>query len=111
VNSVLELEEVVHYPVEFLHTLNSPAIPPHNLCLKFRTPIMLLHNIISPKLCYGARLQVKELHRNVTEATIFIQEKQDLCGTGETVFILRTLLNPSDYHFQFIQFSIKVCVI
>lgn len=34
VDSVVELGDVVNYPVVFLHTLNPPGIPPHNLCLK-----------------------------------------------------------------------------
>ncbi|XP_044583727.1 uncharacterized protein LOC123264460 [Cotesia glomerata] len=70
VDTVMEDEDVVHYPVEFLHTLNPPGIPPHVLHLKIGTPIILLRDLDPPKLCNGTRLQVKILHKNVIEATI-----------------------------------------
>ncbi|XP_044590563.1 ATP-dependent DNA helicase pif1-like [Cotesia glomerata] len=106
VDTVMEDEDVVHYPVEFLRTLNPPGIPPHVLHLKIGTPIMLLRNLNPPKLCNGTRLQVKILHKNVIETTIITGKYQ-----GETVFILRIPLIPSDYHFEFkcLQFPVKVC--
>ena len=106
VDSVVEIEDVGDYPVEFLHTLNPPGIPPHNLCLKVGAPIILLRNLIPPELCKGTRLQVKSLHSYVIEATIFTG-----CGAEETVFIPCIPLIPSDYHFQFkrLQFPVKLC--
>ena len=103
---MVELEDAVHCPVEFLRSLNLQGIPPHILYLKVGTPIILPRNLMPPKLCNGTRLQVKALHRNVIEATIFTG-----CGTGETVFIPRIPLIPSDYHFQFkrLEFPIKAC--
>ena len=49
---------------------------------------------------------VKTLQKHVIEATIFTGVSE-----GETVFIPRIPLIPSDYHFQFkhLQFPVKVC--
>lgn len=52
-------------------------------------------NLIPLKLCNGVRLQVSALHANVIEAIIFTD-----CGTGETVFLPKIPLIPSDYYFQ-----------
>ncbi|GFT40977.1 ATP-dependent DNA helicase [Nephila pilipes] len=42
IDTVIEVEDTVQYPVEFLHTLHPPGIPPHILYLKIGTPIILL---------------------------------------------------------------------
>ena len=106
VDSVVEVEDAVHYPVEFLHSLDPPGIPSHVLFLKVVAPIMLLRNFNPPKLCNGTRLQVKVLPKHVIEATIFTG-----VGQGETVFIPRIPMIPSDHPFQFkrLQFPVKVC--
>lgn len=93
VDKVLKGEEAIHYPVEFLHTLNPPGIPPYVFQLKIGTPIMLLRNLNPPKLCNGTRFQVKVLHKNVIEAMIFTGKYE-----GETVFIPRIPLITSDYN-------------
>ena len=50
------------YPEEFLHTLNFNGLPPHELNLKIRTPIMLLRNLNqSLGLCNGSRLIITQL--------------------------------------------------
>lgn len=106
VDSVIQIEDAVHYPVEFLNTLSLPGIPDHRLILKVGAPVMLLRNLNPPKLCNGTRLQVTALYRNVIEATVFTG-----CARGESVFIPRIPLIPSEYPFQFkrLQFPLKLC--
>ncbi|GFV64461.1 ATP-dependent DNA helicase [Trichonephila clavipes] len=96
VDSVRGAKDAVHYPVEFLNTLNPPGILPHVLNLKIKVPIMLLRNLNPSKLCHGIKLQVKNLHSNVIEAMILTGKYE-----GEIVFIPRIPLIPSDYHFEF----------
>lgn len=59
----MELEDVVHYSVELVQTLNPSGIPPYNLCLKIRVLIMFLRNLILPEFFSSTRVQVKILHK------------------------------------------------
>ncbi|GFV23892.1 acyl-CoA synthetase family member 2, mitochondrial [Trichonephila clavipes] len=54
----MEAEDAVHYPVEFLNTLNPPGILPHALKLKIRAPIMILRNSNPPKLYNDTKFQL-----------------------------------------------------
>ncbi|KAG2457947.1 PIF1 helicase, partial [Polypterus senegalus] len=106
VDSVVEVEDAVHYPVEFLNTLNPPGTPEHNLILKVGAPIILLRNSQPPKLRNGTRLQVTSLQNNLIEATIFTGS-----ASGDTVFIPRIPVIPSNLPFQFkrVQFPVRLC--
>jgi hypothetical protein len=53
VDVMLDPSQALLYPVEVLNSLDPTGIPPHNLELKIRVPIMLLQNLDPPELCNG----------------------------------------------------------
>jgi hypothetical protein len=46
-------------------------MPPHNLQLKVGSPVILLHNLNSPRLWNSTRLVIKKLIKNVIETNHF----------------------------------------
>ncbi|GBN07050.1 hypothetical protein AVEN_150762-1 [Araneus ventricosus] len=83
-DTVVDADEAVNFPSEFLNFLDQAGLPPHRLTLKTGCPIILLRNLDPPKLCDGTRLCVKKTFPNVIEATILTGK-----GKYETVFIPR----------------------
>jgi hypothetical protein len=56
IDMVLNTDNTIHYPVEFLNTFNPPNFPAHKIFLKVEAPVSLLLNLYPPKLCNGTRL-------------------------------------------------------
>ncbi|KIH46287.1 hypothetical protein ANCDUO_23662 [Ancylostoma duodenale] len=56
IDTVVDNEQAVCYPTEFLNSLEPSSMPPHGLILRVALPLMLLRNINPPKLCSGTRL-------------------------------------------------------
>ncbi|GBN61688.1 hypothetical protein AVEN_217224-1 [Araneus ventricosus] len=84
------------FPVEFLNSLTPTGMPPYKLNLKPGCIIMLLRNLAPTEgLCNGTRLIVTKLQRNIIEA------KRIGSVNGETYFIPRIPLNPSDSNMPF----------
>lgn len=106
VDTVTEQEDCTTYPTEFLNSLSPRGLPSHKLTLKIGTPIILLRNLDPPRLCNGTRLIIKNLMKNLIQATILTGS-----SAGNTVLLPRIPLIPSDMPFNFkrLQFPIKIC--
>lgn len=104
-NTVIDQNEAVNFPTEFLNSLEIPGMPPHKLELKVGVPIIMLRNINQPRLCNGTRLSVKQLMNNVIKATILNGKFK-----GEDVLIPRIPLFPANLPFQFrrLQFPVRL---
>ncbi|RCN29467.1 hypothetical protein ANCCAN_24774 [Ancylostoma caninum] len=105
IDTVVDREQAVCYPTEFLNSLESPGMPPHRLVLKVGSLIMLLRNMDPPKLCIGTRLCVKNLMPNVIEAAILTGKAK-----GDYVSIPRIPMIPMDMPFDFkrLQFPVRL---
>ncbi len=95
IDTVMNQDEVVNYPTEFLNSLDLPGMPPHILTLKIGVPITLLQNINPPRLCNGTRFSAKKMMTNIIEATI-------LNGKFKEDFLKpRITMNTRDMPFEF----------
>ncbi|CAG9840664.1 unnamed protein product [Diabrotica balteata] len=77
IDCVTNEDEATNYPIEFLNSLDVRDLPPHNLCLKVGSVVIMLRNINQPKLCNGTCLVVSKLMNNVIYATIMIGKFKD----------------------------------
>jgi len=67
INTVVDPNDCVNCPTEFMISLEPASMPPHKLQLQVGTPVILLCNLDAPKLCNGTRLAMKRLMPNAIE--------------------------------------------
>ena len=108
VDSTISDDEAVHFPTEFLNSIELSGLPPHELTLKKGCPIILLRSLDPPRLMNGTRCIMTKGTANLIEAKI-----SQGPFTGEVVMIPRIPLIPSDselpFQFRRVQFPVRPC--
>ncbi|XP_055307260.1 uncharacterized protein LOC129571482 [Sitodiplosis mosellana] len=51
IDNIMNQDDAVNYPTEFLNSIDLPGMLPHSLKLKIEVPVILLRNINPPRLC------------------------------------------------------------
>ncbi|UYV79262.1 hypothetical protein LAZ67_17001830 [Cordylochernes scorpioides] len=105
IDTMVDPDEFVSYPPEFLNSLELSGTPSHKIVLKVGVPVILIRNLDPPRLCNGTRLCITQMGTNVLQARI-------LTGSfrGEEVLIPRIPIIPNDLPFKFrrLQFPVMV---
>ena len=93
---------------EFLNEIKCLGISNHKIKLKVGVLVMLLRNLDQTNgLCNGKRLQAKDLAQNVNTTTILTGK-----NSGDTIFIARMDMVPSDsgFPFKFQHRQVPICL-
>ena len=108
INSVVDEEQSVQFPVEFLNSIEVSGLPPHVLDLKCGMPVMLLRSIKPPELMNGTRCIIHNCNRHFVEVVIAAG-----IYSGQHHSIPRIPLRPSDtmfpFQFERKQFPLRPC--
>ena len=64
-------EDALQLPIDFLNSLDTPDLPPHELTLKKNCIVMLLRNLdVDGGLCNGTRLRVLDIGNHILRCLI-----------------------------------------
>ena len=107
-DSVLDESQAVHFPIEFLNSLEVSGFPSHSLSLKLAAPIIILHSLDPPRVTNGTRCVITKLSANTIEARISHGRY-----AGHDIIIPRIPLIPSNstlpFEFRRLQFPVALC--
>ena len=107
-DSVLDESQAVHFPIEFLNSLEVSGFPSHSLSLKLAAPIIILRSLDPPRVTNGTRCVITKLSANTIEARISHGRY-----AGHDIIIPRIPLIPSDstlpFEFRRLQFPVTLC--
>ena len=108
IDSAMSEDEAVHFPVEFLNSIELSGLPPHNLYLKVGIPIIVLRSLDPPHVTNGTRCIITRLFPNVIQAELLHGPSM-----GKNILVPRIPLLPSDttlpFTFRRLQFPIQPC--
>ena len=108
IDSVLDESQAVHFPIEFLNSLEVSGFPLHSLSLKLAAPIIILRSLDPPRVTNGTRCVITKLSANSIEARISHGRY-----AGHDIIIPRIPLIPSNstlpFEFRRLQFPVALC--
>ena len=98
----------MHFPIEFLNSLEVSGFPSHMLSLKLSAPIIILRSLDPLKVTNGTRCVITKLSANTIEAKISHGRY-----AGHDIIIPRIPLIPSksslSFEFRRLQLPIALC--
>ena len=110
-DSVLDESQAVHFPIEFLNSLEVSGFPSHILSLKLSASIIILWSLDPPKVTNGTRCVcvITKLSANTIEAKISHGRY-----AGHDIIIPRIPLISSNstlpFEFRRLQFPVALCL-